>query len=156
MEGKIRVSNMPKPMNRPFNINMLDTPYFKEILSPKNRPNTIAAAKKENPIVIGKGELGLYSLKYKEIQSAIAPSHNMPQKAIKERIIRYGPKFKIEDFGLDSSSTGLSVSRFGKLNGINKMLDKATKLKCSVVVKCSFSKSPPKKAPAIKPIENTA
>ena len=156
MEGNKSVSNIPKPIKMPFKINMFDTPYFKEILSPTKRPNTIAAAKNEKPIVIGKGESGLYSLKYKEIQSAIAPSHNMPQNAIKERIIRYGPKFKIEDFGFDSSCTGLSVSRFGKLNGINKMLDRATKLKCSVVVKFSFSKIPPKKAPAIKPMENTA
>ena len=156
MEENKSVSNIPKPIKMPFTINMLDTPYFSEILSPTKRPNTIAAAKKEKPIVIGKGESGLYSLKYKEIQSAIAPSHNMPQKAIKERIIRYGPKFKIEDFGLDSSCTGLFVNRFGKLNGINKILDKATKLKCSVVVKCSFSNIPPKKAPAIKPMENTA
>ncbi len=156
MEENKSVSNMPTPIKIPFKINMFDTPYFKEILSPIKRPNTIAAAKNEKPIVIGNGESGLYSLKYKEIQSAIAPSHNIPQKAIKDRIIRYGPKFKIEDFCLDSSCIGLSVSRFGKLNGINKMLDKATILKCSVVVKCSFSNMPPKKAPAINPNEKIA
>ena len=48
----------------------------------------MAAAKEENPIVIGNVEFGLYSLKYKDIQSAIAPSHNIPQKAIKDNTIK--------------------------------------------------------------------
>jgi hypothetical protein len=82
---------------------MVDILYFNDMASPRNRPTTIAAAKNEKPMVIGKGELGLYSLKYKEIQSAIAPSHSIPQNAINDKVIKKGPKLKIDVVGLLSS-----------------------------------------------------
>jgi hypothetical protein len=47
---------------------------------------TIDNAKDVKPMVVGKVDINVDSLKYNVIQSAIAPSQSIPQKAINDKV----------------------------------------------------------------------
>ena len=74
-------------------------------------------------MVVGNVVIKVDSLKYSVIQSAIAPSHNIPQKAMNDNVNRWGPKSK-NDFLFPSSESLLflkwSGNKFDKKKGIDK------------------------------------
>jgi hypothetical protein len=51
-------------------------------------PITIDRAKDVNPMVVGNVDMNVDSLKYSVIQSAMAPSHSIPQNAINDNVNR--------------------------------------------------------------------
>ena len=51
-------------------------------------PITIDRAKDVKPMVVGNVVIKVDSLKYSVIQSAIAPSHSIPQKAMNDNVNR--------------------------------------------------------------------
>ena len=74
-------------------------------------------------MVVGNVVMKVDSLKYRVIQSAMAPSHSIPQNAINDNVNRWGPKSKNEFFFPSNDSLPFlkwSGNKFDKKNGIEK------------------------------------
>ena len=86
-------------------------------------PITIDKANDVNPMVVGNVVMKVDSLKYKVIQSAIAPSQSIPQKAMNDNVNRWGPKSKNDLFIPSADSLFFlkwSGNKFDKKKGIDK------------------------------------
>jgi hypothetical protein len=78
----------PRLISIPFKVKIFFIENNLATKSPNDLPITIDRAKEVNPMVVGNVVMKVDSLKYKVIQSSMAPSHSIPQNAINDRVNR--------------------------------------------------------------------